>query len=87
MNDKNHFYFPAILTLFLNLKLGYDKNDSTAIYHAYGFLSCCFAIIGAIIADSWLGMYKTLLLMSAILAAGPIAIAIGVIDALQLPLK
>lgn len=78
--------FSAILLLFLNLKLGYDKDTSTTIFHAYGFLGSFFAIIGAIIADSWLGIYKTILLMSMVLAAGTFIIAVGVIDVLHLPL-
>lgn len=78
--------FSAILLLFLNLKLGYDKDISTAIFHAFQFLASFFAVIGAIFADSWLGMYKTIVLMSVIFAAGTFLIAIAVIDVLYLPL-
>lgn len=80
-------FFSAILTLFLNLKLGYDKDLSTTIYHSYAFVASCFAIVGAIIADSRFGMYKTILVVSVVFAAGSLIIAIGVIDGLYLPMQ
>ncbi|XP_037049527.1 peptide transporter family 1-like [Bradysia coprophila] len=76
----------SILTLFLNLKLGYDKDVSTTVYHSYAFVASCFAIVGAIIADSRFGMYKTIVVVSVVFAVGSLIIAIGVIDALHLPI-
>jgi len=73
--------------LFFNRKIGYDEDVSTAIYHAYEFLQYFFAMIGGVMADSWLGMFKTVLLMSVIFAAGAIVITVGVLDFLHLPLE
>lgn len=81
------FFIAAILTLFLNLKLGYDKDASTTIYHSYAFVASCFAIVGAMIADSRFGMYKTIVVVSVLFAAGSIVTAIGVIDSLHLPIQ
>lgn len=90
MNRFEHYFFftfSAILLLFLNLKLEYDKDVSTTIYHAYAFVASCFAIVGAIIADSWLGMCRSIVLVSVVFAAGAFIISVGVIDDLYLPLK
>lgn len=80
------FHFSAILFLFLHLKLGYDKDVSTAIYHSYTFVASCLAICGAIIADSWFGMYKTIVLVTVVYATGAFTIAIGIIETLHLPI-
>lgn len=86
--ERLQFHFlSAILVLFLNLKLGYDKDASTAIYHFYTFLASCFAVVGAIIADSCLGIYKTIVLTSMTFAAGAFTIAVGVVDSLFLPMQ
>lgn len=74
------------MVLFLNTKLGYDKDTSTAVYHSYVFLAYFFSIAGSVIADSWWGQFKTLFWMSIVFAAGAIVIAIGTIDAFSLPI-
>lgn len=80
-------HFSAILALFLHLKLGYDEDVSTAVYHSYSFVASMFAIVGAIIADSWLGIYKTILLASMVFVAGSSILACTVIDSLNLPIR
>ncbi|KAJ6632692.1 Peptide transporter family 1 [Pseudolycoriella hygida] len=77
----------AILFLFFNEKIGYDADDSTAAYHSYESLLFMFPVVGAIIADSWLGRYTTMVCMSLVAAVGSFIIAIGVIDAVGLPIK
>ena len=76
----------ATLSLFLNQKLGFDPNISTALFHAYEFLVFSMTIIGAIIADNWLGIYKTLLSMSFVYAVGAAFLSVGTIDPFNLPL-
>lgn len=73
--------------LFLNLKLGYDRDVSTAVYHTFEFLAYFFAIVGGAIADSWLGMHNTIVLTSTIFAAGAFLVAVAVVDSLQFPLQ
>jgi solute carrier family 15 (oligopeptide transporter), member 1 len=77
---------PAILVLFLNLKIGYDKNTSTAIFHSYVFLAYLLPIMGAIIADSWWGQFKTLVGMAFVFTVGALTIAVATIDDLHLPI-
>lgn len=70
----------------MNLKLGYDRDASTAIYHTYEFLAYLFAIVGGTIADSWLGMHKTIVLTTTVFAGGAFLVAITAVDSLNLPL-
>lgn len=42
-------------------------------------------IFGAIISDSWLGKFKTILILSVVYTAGSTVIAVGAIPTLNLP--
>lgn len=77
----------AILALYLNRKLGFDPSTSTAIYHTNELLAYSFTIVGAIIADSWLGIYNTVLWMTLVSCAGSATIAIASVESLNLPLS
>lgn len=74
------------MSLFFNRKLGFDPSMSTALFHTYEFFVFSLTIIGAIIADNWLGIYKTLLSMSFVYAIGAAFISLGTIDPLNLPI-
>jgi dipeptide/tripeptide permease len=75
----------GILLLFLNRKLNFDKNLSTAVFHINELLGFLIPVFGAIIADSYLGIYKTITWMSLVFACGCFIIAVGAIEALNLP--
>jgi solute carrier family 15 (oligopeptide transporter), member 1 len=77
----------AILAIFINQKLGFNSDSSTAIFHANEFLLYFFTIVGAIIADSWLGLYKTISFLTFLFSIGAGMIAVATIDSLQLPIK
>jgi dipeptide/tripeptide permease len=81
------FSSKAILAIFLNQKLGFNSDESTAIFHANEFLLYFFTIIGAIIADSWLGLFKTISMMTLLFSIGAGTVAIATIDSLELPIK
>ena len=49
--------FSAILIFYLTSYLGWDEDTGTAIYHALLVLVYFFPLIGAMLADSWLGKY------------------------------
>lgn len=78
--------FPAILALFLHRKLNFDPDMSTALYHTYEFLIYFFTIIGAIIAESWLGLFKTITSMSFVYAVGAGIVSFGTIESFGLPM-
>ena len=46
-----------------------------------------FPLIGAIIADSWLGKFKTILYLSIVYAIGGVVMSIGAVPILHLPVK
>lgn len=50
--------FAAILSLFLVNALRLSQGNATIIYHVFAMLCYFFPVIGAIIADSWLGKFK-----------------------------
>jgi solute carrier family 15 (oligopeptide transporter), member 1 len=74
------------MSLFFNRKLGFDPSISTALFHTYEFFVFFFTIVGAIVADNWLGLYKTLLSMSLVYAAGAAFLSVGTVDPLNLPI-
>lgn len=67
------------MSLFFHRKLGFDSSLSTALFHTYELAVFSFTIIGAIIADNWLGLYKTVVSFSFIYATGALLTAIGAI--------
>lgn len=75
----------AILVLYLTRKLAFDEDTATVLYHAFTTLVYFCCIIGAIIADSWLGKFKTIFFLSCLYAAGSTVIAVGAIESLMLP--
>lgn len=47
----------AILSLFLTKALLLAESDATVIYHVFAMFCYFFPLLGAIIADSWLGKF------------------------------
>jgi solute carrier family 15 (oligopeptide transporter), member 1 len=60
---------------------------STALYHTYEFLIYFFIIFGTIIAESWLGLFKTLVSMTLIYSCGAVVIAVSGIETIGLPVE
>lgn len=81
---KLTYFVVAILVLYLNRKLNFEPSTSIAIFHANQLLTYSFTIIGAIIADSWLGIYKTILWMILLYVVGGVVTTLGSIEALDL---
>lgn len=50
--------FSAILVLYLTRKLAYSDDDATVLFHVFTSFAYFFPLIGAIVADSWLGRFK-----------------------------
>lgn len=81
-----HFLtFAAILALYLNYMLGYSSDTATVIYHIFNMFAYFFPVLGAIVADSWLGKYKTILYLSIVYAVGNVVVAVAAITTLDLP--
>ncbi|XP_059472318.1 solute carrier family 15 member 1-like isoform X2 [Neocloeon triangulifer] len=69
----------TILALYLVQYLNYNEDNATVVYHA--FVSFCYLtpLIGAVIADSWLGRFKTILILSLVYAIGSVSISLSAI--------
>ncbi|XP_036611678.1 solute carrier family 15 member 1 [Trichosurus vulpecula] len=79
----SNYYVPAILVLYFQRFLGWEDNLSTAIYHTFVALCYLTPILGALIADSWLGKFKTIISLSIVYALGQVVIAISSINDLS----
>jgi solute carrier family 15 oligopeptide transporter 1 len=83
----SHINYSAILPLFLHNKMGFDKNTSTSIFHVYEGMTLLFTVAGAILADTWMGLYRSIIIMSSVYTIGFGIIAVGMIEPLNLPVE
>ncbi|XP_020794777.1 solute carrier family 15 member 1-like [Boleophthalmus pectinirostris] len=69
----------AVLVLYFKYFLNWNDDFATSIYHVFVALCYLTPILGAIVADSWLGKFKTIIYLSIVYALGQIAMAISAI--------
>jgi len=81
----NYYGMRTILSLYLNQELGYSKDTSTVIFHIFTMFVYFLCVLGAILADSWLGKFKTILYLSLVYICGSVLVAIGAIPTWNLP--
>lgn len=71
----SYYGMKAILTLFFVNIIRYGDDTATTVYHTFS-MGCYFTpIFGAMLADSFLGKFKTILYISILYAAGNIVLA------------
>ncbi|XP_013138411.1 PREDICTED: peptide transporter family 1 [Papilio polytes] len=75
----------TILSLYLRDKLGYSDNGATVIYHVFTMFAYFFPLIGAMIADGWLGRFRTIFYLSLVYATGSVLISLTAMPPLDLP--
>lgn len=80
-------FFPAILSLYLSLKLNFDESSAVYIFHIFTSLVYLFPLIGAVLADGWLGKYRTIFYLSIVYALGGAFLSTGAIPSLGIPTK
>ncbi|XP_043547257.1 solute carrier family 15 member 1-like [Chiloscyllium plagiosum] len=77
----SYYGMRAVLVLYFRYFLHWTEDFATAIYHAFVALCYLTPIIGAIIADSWLGKFKTIIYLSIVYTIGQLVISIsGIAD-------
>ncbi|XP_041279323.1 solute carrier family 15 member 1 [Onychostruthus taczanowskii] len=76
----SYYGMKAVLTLYFSRFLHWEDNFATAIYHTFVALCYLTPILGAIIADSWLGKFKTILYLSIVYAIGQAVLSVGSIN-------
>ncbi|KYN38878.1 Solute carrier family 15 member 1 [Trachymyrmex septentrionalis] len=67
--------------------LGYSESTSTIIYHVFSSLVYFFPLLGAIISDSWLGKFNTILYLSIIYSLGQVILSLSAATPIGLPAK
>uniref|UniRef100_A0A8K9VGE6 Solute carrier family 15 member 2 n=1 Tax=Oncorhynchus mykiss TaxID=8022 RepID=A0A8K9VGE6_ONCMY len=75
----SYYGMKAVLTLYFINYLHWNQNLSTAVYHAFSSLCYFTPILGALIADSWLGKFKTIVYLSVFYVLGHVVKSVGAI--------
>ncbi|XP_037825911.1 peptide transporter family 1 [Lucilia sericata] len=81
----NYYGMRTILVLYLSRQLNYSDDTATVIFHIFTMFVYFLCIFGAIISDSWLGKFKTILYLSLVYVCGSVLITLGAIPPLNLP--
>ncbi|XP_046977127.1 peptide transporter family 1-like isoform X1 [Vanessa cardui] len=81
----SYYGMRTILSLYLRDKLGYGDDSATVIYHVFTMFAYFFPLIGAMIADGWLGRFRTILYLSLVYATGSVLISVAAMPPVNLP--
>ncbi|KAG8230076.1 hypothetical protein J437_LFUL009195 [Ladona fulva] len=73
----------TILSIYASTMLGYSKTDATVIYHTFVLLCYFTPIFGAMLADTFLGRFRTIFYVSLVYAVGNIVLSVGAIPDLR----
>ncbi|ROL41774.1 Solute carrier family 15 member 1 [Anabarilius grahami] len=73
----SYYGMKAVLVLYFKYFIGWDNDFSTTIYHTFVALCYLTPIMGAIIADSWLGKFKTIVYLSVVYTIGQVIMAVS----------
>uniref|UniRef100_A0A8B9GNC4 Solute carrier family 15 member 1 n=1 Tax=Amazona collaria TaxID=241587 RepID=A0A8B9GNC4_9PSIT len=76
----SYYGMRAVLVLYFKYFLHWDDNLSTAIYHTFVALCYLTPILGALIADSWLGKFKTIISLSIVYTIGQAVMSVSSIN-------
>lgn len=78
----SYYGMRTILTLFLINVLMFEEHTAKSVYH--GFIMACYftPVLGAMIADSYLGKFRTIFYISIVYAIGNITLAVSATPAL-----
>ncbi|XP_007071949.3 solute carrier family 15 member 2 isoform X1 [Chelonia mydas] len=75
----SYYGMKAVLTLYFLNFLHWDENLSTTVYHAFAGLCYFTPVLGALIADTWLGKFKTIIYLSIVYVIGHVIKSVGAI--------
>ncbi|XP_030380983.1 peptide transporter family 1 isoform X2 [Scaptodrosophila lebanonensis] len=83
----NYYGMRTVLVLFLSYQLGYSNDTATVVFHIFTMFVYFLCVFGAIISDSWLGKFKTILNLSLVYICGSVLLTLGAIGPLNLPVE
>ncbi|KAL9882659.1 peptide transporter family 1 [Glossina fuscipes fuscipes] len=75
----------TVLVLYLSRQLDYSDDAATIIFHIFTMFLYFLCIFGAVLSDSWLGKFKTILYLSILYVFGTVTLTLGAIPPLNLP--
>ncbi|XP_055950985.1 peptide transporter family 2-like [Argiope bruennichi] len=76
--ERFSFYcFQGILTLYMTQELNFSGYWAASIFHTFMVLAYISPVFGALIADGWLGLFRTIFYLSILFAIGNSVVAIG----------
>jgi len=73
----SYYGMRAILTLFVNQVIGWSETDSSVLFHGFTVVAYLTPILGAILADSFIGKFRTIFYVSLIYGVGQLIITLG----------
>uniref|UniRef100_A0A670KGR4 Solute carrier family 15 member 1 n=1 Tax=Podarcis muralis TaxID=64176 RepID=A0A670KGR4_PODMU len=73
----SYYGMRAVLVLYFKYFLNWSDNLATAIYHTFVALCYLTPILGALVADSWLGKFKTIISLSIVYTIGQAVLSVG----------
>ncbi|XP_010153334.1 PREDICTED: solute carrier family 15 member 1-like [Eurypyga helias] len=76
----SYYGMRAVLVLYFKYFLQWDDNLATAIYHTFVALCYLTPILGALIADSWLGKFKTIVSLSIVYTIGQAVMSVSSVN-------
>ncbi|XP_037937528.1 peptide transporter family 1 [Teleopsis dalmanni] len=81
----NYYGMRTVLVLYLSRQLDYSDDAATIIFHIFTMAVYFLCVLGAIISDSWLGKFKTIMYLSMVYVCGSVMVALGAMPPLHLP--
>ncbi|KAG0365133.1 POT family-domain-containing protein [Gamsiella multidivaricata] len=82
--ERFSFYGASMLfQRYMLTHLDLTKGSATAISRGFSFFSYITTIFGAIVADKWLGKYKTILIFAILYTLGLVLLTVSSIDSLK----
>ncbi|XP_034658186.1 peptide transporter family 1 isoform X1 [Drosophila subobscura] len=83
----NYYGMRTVLVLYLSRQLGYAEDTATVVFHVFTMFVYFLCVFGAIVSDSWLGKFKTILYLSMVYICGSVLLTLGAIGPLNLPVE
>ncbi|XP_031574670.1 peptide transporter family 1-like [Actinia tenebrosa] len=71
----SYYGMKAILFMYLTRVLKFSNNTGTAVFHTFSMLCYFTPLFGAMLADGWIGKYRTILYVSLIYALGNLVVS------------
>ena len=78
----SYYGMKSILSLYLKNKLHFSEDKATTIYHTFSCFCYFTPILGAWIADQFLGKFKTIVSVSFLLIIGQVLITLAAVPGL-----